>query len=415
MIQMNDIKKATSLKDLGKLTGGNGPETKYIRGRIKTYRKDKRFGFITPVDGKKDVFFHLSVVKEGEPREGIEVRFRIGKGKDGRTAATEVIILKNGVQKAEKPNSDFQLNLPEDTANLLGDQVTICENYAIFSNHLIQWKLKRGESTHEIPNDFLLTLQKFKFSGKLYNQLYSRHKRLVGAIPDTYSTCSFSAKVDWRIVIGLGDENVHEISMTLHHIYGIPYISGSALKGIARNAAVEELIGENEEPDVMDALISLPDISKTPLNKKREVVLKASKIKRADGTSVQPLPETINKLVDGKWNSFESARKVFGNQTKAGIIMFLDALPVSPPNVKADIMNPHYPDYYGKGEPPSDWQNPIPIPFLTVENTTFGFCLAVEKKEKDLLHIAEEWLQKGLCDQGIGAKTAVGYGYFQIN
>lgn len=68
-------------------------------------------------------------------------------------------------------------------------------------------------------------------------------------------------------------------------------------------------------------------------------------------------------------------------------------------------------------------QNPTPIKFLTVENTSFNFALALNKKETDrnqkiidsdpaLLDDAVVWLKKALTEQGVGAKTSVGYGYF---
>nr|MDQ3012024.1 type III-B CRISPR module RAMP protein Cmr6 [Acidobacteriota bacterium] len=36
-----------------------------------------------------------------------------------------------------------------------------------------------------------------------------------------------------RIVIGVGNESVLETSVTLHRTYGVPYLPGSALKGLA--------------------------------------------------------------------------------------------------------------------------------------------------------------------------------------
>ena len=79
-------------------------------------------------------------------------------------------------------------------------------------------------------------------------------------------------------------------------------------------------------------------------------------------------------------------------------------------------MNPHYSKYYSDNKAPSDWMNPVPINFLTIENTTFNFSLALKKKEKDhkLLDNAVNWLKNALQECGVGAKTSVGYGYFKI-
>ena len=293
------------------------------------------------------------------------------------------------------------LKIPLDTRECVHEMPEMPHNFAIVLNHFIEW------DNHKPSKSFLKKVSDIRFSTDLCTGIRGRNEWLLRSIKDRYHTQSvFSAKVNWRMVVGLGAESVHETSMALHHIYGIPYIPGSALKGIARNAAVEELCGGNEEPVVMDALlISLPDISELSEEKKREVIKK---------TKVQPKNDTIDKILKG-WEEFEIARKVFGGQTQAGGVTSMDAFPRGEINIKPDIMNPHYPDYYGKSDPkpPADWQRPNPITFLTVENTTFLFCLVAKEKHKGLLVPAERWLKLALENQGVGAKTSVGYGYFQ--
>src|SRR5712671_3659044 len=46
-----------------------------------------------------------------------------------------------------------------------------------------------------------------------------------------------TAMVAGRMVVGVGDESVLETSITLHHTYGVPYIPGSALKGLTASYA----------------------------------------------------------------------------------------------------------------------------------------------------------------------------------
>jgi CRISPR-associated protein Cmr6 len=77
-------------------------------------------------------------------------------------------------------------------------------------------------------------------------------------------------------------------------------------------------------------------------------------------------------------------------------------------------MNIHYPKYYGSGnDAPTDTQSPVPIFFLTVHETSFQFILGVkDKADNHLLEKAYSWLENALREKGIGAKTAVGYGYF---
>jgi len=180
-------------------------------------------------------------------------------------------------------------------------------------------------------------------------------------------------KTDWRLVVGLGGGSVYETSMTLHHIYGIPYIPGSAVKGVTRSWIIGEVFNNSEE----DALNN---------------------------------PSFIT---------------IFGNQKHKGKVIFLDAFPIQAPEIKPDVMNPHFGDYYsGKKDknnnliPPADYLNTGPIFFLTVENTSFNFYLIAKNKDKSVFNIEisdftiMKWLKKALLEHGIGAKTAVGYGYF---
>lgn len=311
-------------------------------------------------------------------------------------------------QQGDIHNRD-KYKLPSDTINALSG-LDVPDNFSIFLNHCIPWQgLQRNK-------DFLKDrrLQEAGFF-KLLSSFKERRKEFLKSMQDYLTlTESFSAELDWRMAVGLGIESVHETSLALHHTYGIPYVSGSALKGVARNAAVRELAGEAEELDVMDALISLPDIKKLDQEKKRQAIMRAGKVKRPNGPPAVPSPDTVEKILAG-WNEFESARNVFGSQTVAGRVIFLDAFPNERLRIQPDIMNPHYPDYYGKHEPPGDWQSPVPIYFLTIEQTEFSLCLAAKRKYERLLPEAERWLKTALQSFGVGAKTAIGYGYFQID
>jgi len=178
---------------------------------------------------------------------------------------------------------------------------------------------------------------------------------------------------DWRLIVGLGNESVYETSMTLHHIYGIPYIPGQAVKGVVRNWIISEV----------------------------------EKFRNSEDKALKD----------------EGFRKIFGKQDNQGKVIFFDAFPTGKINLKTDIMNPHYGPYYSEGKPPADYHNPIPIFFLTVENTQFEFIIGIKEKDNQqielgkfngkILQVASDWIKNALQEHGIGAKTAVGYGYFQ--
>ncbi|GCF10204.1 hypothetical protein KDI_37680 [Dictyobacter arantiisoli] len=90
--------------------------------------------------------------------------------------------------------------------------------------------------------------------------------------------------------------------------------------------------------------------------------------------------------------------------------------------LQCDIMTPHYQKYYGSLasnaiKSPTNEENPIPIPFLTVAKTTFAFALAPRDADNKK-HLADVqrvrgWLLQALQNDGIGGKTNAGYGYFK--
>lgn len=195
--------------------------------------------------------------------------------------------------------------------------------------------------------------------------------------------------VDWRLIVGLGNESVYETSMTLHHIYGIPYIPGQAVKGVLRSWMILKYFAENK-----DKKLDLKDAEKRALG-------------------------------DPGFCKIFGAPEQEKKKASRGNIVFFDAFPtnLTDKSIQPDIMNPHYPDYYQSNKPPADYQDPRPIPFLTVVDTTFEFFVGVKQEDNQnvtesklgsgkLLDIVKETLKDALQAHGLGAKTAVGYGYF---
>ena len=231
-------------------------------------------------------------------------------------------------------------------------------------------------------------------------KLKNLHKWIImSLLKDDWYICSdIQKKLQWRMVVGLGTNHPYEVSMKLHHIYGVPIIPGSALKGIARDMALLK-IGDN-----------LKQIEENIQGWFKDNDKKKKFFAKIKGEEFSNLTNEEKLLL------------AFGNQQFSGIVVFLDAIPDSAPKFKVDIMNPHYPEYYQGKNFPTDWQNPNPIKFLTVENTKFRFTLLVNKARlnrndkddyaKDVANYAWEMLKEALEELGVGAKTSVGYGYF---
>ncbi|MFW7380504.1 MAG: cold-shock protein [Oligoflexus sp.] len=55
-------------------------------GIVKFFNTDKGFGFITPDNGGKDIFVHISGIVNGPINEGDSVEYEVGEGKKGPCA-----------------------------------------------------------------------------------------------------------------------------------------------------------------------------------------------------------------------------------------------------------------------------------------------------------------------------------------
>jgi len=188
--------------------------------------------------------------------------------------------------------------------------------------------------------------------------------------------------LNWRLAINLGAASVYETSLLFHRNYSIPYIPGSAVKGVTRHWAILKFAEKSKKnPKMIDNALS-------------------------QGKDLEISVENI---------SFADLIRIFGTQGKKGEVIFFDALPIIEQKndfIVLDVMNVHYKPYYEKGETPSDWHNPTPIFFLAVEmGTKFRFALA--SMSENLVKKAKELLKEALRNIGIGAKTSAGYGYFE--
>jgi CRISPR-associated protein Cmr6 len=225
----------------------------------------------------------------------------------------------------------------------------------------------------------------------------------------------------WRFVVGLGAAHVLETGITLHRLFGLPIIPGSALKGAARTWALFKLSEELGVP-----ILSPSEASARPpttLDKFETVILSQGNEEEQAALLSQLLQDDaipdgapIRKLslqeLREKWRPFF---EVFGSTEQAGSIIFLDAIPLEPPEFQLDIMNPHYPNYYRTQGPPADWESPNPVFFLTVSGTPYRFAIAARSEQGNhLLNLAEKWLKGALAELGVGAKTGADYGYWRV-
>ncbi|MEM7375381.1 MAG: type III-B CRISPR module RAMP protein Cmr6 [Bacteroidota bacterium] len=248
-------------------------------------------------------------------------------------------------------------------------------------------------------NSFSIMLD-FRRTEPLLQELHTRQAKQLTHLSSSHVSKDFQA--DWRTVAGIGGESVYETSLCLHPLYGIPYLPSSAIKGLIRSSIL--LTCFRDEENIQEHLAM-----RHPL---------FAALFGCDGSGLD-------------------------KRARQGSVRFLDALPLSAPRIEADLINPHYPAYQNGNSPPAGWQDPIPVPFLTLSPQDahghplrFRFCMYVHSDEaigrfegyehlclidghwreglspqSSLLDVCVYWLGYGLQMYGIGAKTAVGYGY----
>lgn len=232
-------------------------------------------------------------------------------------------------------------------------------------------------------------IEGFLFDNIQFDQLHFRQRKLVA------SHCSrmyeFIATPDYRLISGLGNASIYETSISLHHVYGFPYLPATSVKGIVRDYYLHTYI----EPHAND-------------NDIEEYAFKNNR--------------TFCHLFGAKPNNCVS-----NDNAMIGDLVFFDSLPINSPRISIDVMTVHYKKYYGEENlPPADWQEPNPIPFMTLKkepnHNHFAFFIGLRKGVKDnlmteygltLFEFAKKLLEEALMNHGIGAKTAVGYGYME--
>jgi len=129
-------------------------------------------------------------------------------------------------------------------------------------------------------------------------------------------------------------------------------------------------------------------------------------------------------------NDGEYHQLLFGTTDESGCIIFHDGwlTPDSPSPLKLDVMTPHHPKWLDGSEPPTDFDSPIPVPFLSVAGR---FRVAVSWCGPEDYDKSVSWtemtfglLLDALCGPvdpetkqrvsaaafGIGGKTSSGYG-----
>jgi CRISPR-associated protein Cmr6 len=265
---------------------------------------------------------------------------------------------------------------------------------------------KGWESGFRMPKDKVPAVKPAAPLGphaKVVKHLRDRQKMLADSLAPGALLC-LDAQATAPFTTGLGNEHPLENGFAFLNPYGLPYLPGSGVKGVLRQAARELASGawgdahgwRNDKEPFFSVLIQKKTIALSMLD-----VLFGRETQSGDAEHVR------------------------------GVLSFWDVMPqIGGDSLAVEIMTPHQGHYYqrksdrktGDSTSPHESGQPIPIPFLTVPpGSGFAFhvvCdlprlrrlapeLARDDRWKTLLTAAFEHAFEWL---GFGAKTAVGYG-----
>ena len=208
--------------------------------------------------------------------------------------------------------------------------------------------------------------------------LRNRQSALAEPLVSSGQLLRLNARAVAPFTTGLGNEHPLENGFAFLNPYGLPYLPGSGVKGVLRQAARE--------------------------------------------------------LAEGMWGDARGWNQaaidaLFGKEAKdgtdhqRGALVFWDVIPQVKGNaLQVEVMTAHQTHYYQKGESPHESGQPNPINFLTVPpGSGFAFFVQCDRPflQKLSPELAENELWKTLVQAafehafdwlGFGAKTAVGYG-----
>ncbi len=257
---------------------------------------------------------------------------------------------------------------------------------------------------------------------KTMRALLDRQKQAFNVSAASAASLRLEALATAPFTTGLGNEHPLENGFAFLNPYGLPYLSGSGVKGVLRHAA-RELAGSEW------------DDTSGWSEKKTILLMQGEGDKRLLLHDKNKQPMVLSML-----------DVLFGHETAGGdsghvrgALTFWDVIPqIAPENpnkpdkisLAVDIMTPHQSHYYqnksdrkaGNSTTPHESGQPNPITFLTVPPGS-SFVFHVQCDLVHLARLAPELVESGRWKTlltvafnhafkwlGFGAKTAVGYG-----
>ena len=311
--------------------------------------------------------------------------------------------------------------LPKDTAELLGverDGVNFrhCDSRSLMLERYANPSLKKDDRRDFLSNALSRTPNLRKLDA--WRQFVLAGLRL------TADQLLFG-ELQARLILNASGGVLENAGLCLDRFSGVPFISGSAVKGCARRMALQTL---TEQPDNTAKAKLLGNIARAfgwgdtdwreGRSSKGELY---SDFEFACGEGqrwkqVRDLAAGhLRLLLRLKTNSDKPMWTQLGSY--GGDVCFMPSLPWELPasgDLELDVLTSHHPNYYSDlGVPVArDIEEPNPVVFPTV-SPGLVFAFAVMAGDAELASAARGWLHQGLATFGLGGKTSAGYGWFE--
>lgn len=269
---------------------------------------------------------------------------------------------------------------------------------------------------------------------------------------------SIKANVAWRLLIGLSAPSVLNNGITLHPLFGFPYLPESGVKGLVRRFRLTRIAEQVGVRPLSPGRIDERGDQPTPWQQLNDLLLRPDPETRDEREQMEEdfeqlrenMDEVMERLreerreeedreeegqVEGDHEEGElfggitcdlsdlrelatSYRRAFGSPEQKGRVNFFDVLPgklivEGKSLLERDVVTPHYKPYYTGDEPPADYHDPVPVQMLAVrEGVPFVFRMTCP--DKQLLSVVHGWLEEAIEFWGAGARTRAGYGELSV-